>query len=229
MQFRALTYNIRSGSDALGRGRLVQQGCLLRELAPDLVLLQEVGGRSQAERLAEFAGLAYLTFGAARRSRWGEFGNAILARRPLRDVAVLRVPSAWPGSEPRSVLAATLGDGRQALHVISTHFGLLPGEADRAARTVRAIAAAREGPLLLGGDLNRAAAAAACHRHLRQTFVDCARVGSRAAQPTFPALRPVLRLDYLYARGLLVGAVAVVASSASDHRPVLADLRLPSG
>jgi endonuclease/exonuclease/phosphatase family metal-dependent hydrolase len=227
VRLTVLTYNIRSGTDVLGRARLAEQAAVLRDAAADVVVLQEVAYAGQAEWLAARAGLPHIAFGATRRSRAGEFGNAILCRWPLRQVTNQLV---WPGQvrgEPRAVLSAMLACNRQAVHVIGTHFGFLPGEAERAAHLVVALAAARSGALIAGGDLNAPWAAAACHRRLRAVLTDCASAGQRRPQPTYPAPRPVLRLDYIYARNLVVGEARVLPTRASDHRPLLVGLDLP--
>jgi endonuclease/exonuclease/phosphatase family metal-dependent hydrolase len=168
--------------------------------------------------------LPYVAFGAARRTRKGEFGNALLCRWPLEHIENHGVPIGWPQSQPRAVLAATMIADGGRIHAIVAHFGLLPGEPELSARVVLSVAAARDGALIVGGDLNRPLAGAACHRWLRGVLVDSAAEHSWVAEPTFPALRPLFRLDYVYVRELLVQAVQVVPSSASDHRPVLADL-----
>jgi endonuclease/exonuclease/phosphatase family metal-dependent hydrolase len=224
VRLRVLTYNIRSGTDLLGRRRLAEQAAVVRDAGVDLALLQEVAGAEQAERLASLAGLAHVVFRATRRRGAGEFGNALVCRWPLREVTYRPVPGGGWRGQPRAVLCATLTWGDQPLRAISTHFGLLPGEAEMAARTVLAVASAGVGPLVVGGDLNRPLAGAACHRRLRAALVDCARASGRPPRPTFPAPRPVLRLDYLYARDLLVREVRVLPSCASDHRPILAEL-----
>jgi endonuclease/exonuclease/phosphatase family metal-dependent hydrolase len=224
VRLRVVTYNIRSGTDLLGRPRLASQAAVIRAAAADLVLLQEVAGADQAETLARTAGLQHVVFGAARRVGAAAFGNALLCRWPLHAVTNQPVPGGRLRGQARAVLAATCFWDSQPVHAIGTHFGLLPGEAERAAHIVLAVASARRGPLIVGGDLNRPWAAAACHRRLGQTLLDCARADGRWPEPTFPAPHPVLRLDYLYVRGLLVREVAVVPSRAADHRPVLAEL-----
>ena len=224
VRLRVLTYNIRSGTDMLGRPRMNEQAAVMRGTAADLVLLQEVSSREQAERLGSLVKLPYIAFGAARQTSTGEFGNALLCRWPLEHVENHAVAAGWPISQARAVLAATMIAGGRRIHAIAAHFGLLPGEPELSARVVLSVAAAREGPLIVGGDLNRPLAGAACHRWLRGVLVDSAGEYSRAGEPTFPALRPLLRLDYVYVRELLVQAARVVPSSASDHRPLLADL-----
>jgi endonuclease/exonuclease/phosphatase family metal-dependent hydrolase len=224
MRLRVLTYNIRSGTDMLGRPRLNEQAAVVRGTAPDLVLLQEVGSREQAERLGSLVRLPHVTFGAARTTNRGEFGNALLCRWPLEDVENHVVAAGWPLSQARTVLAATANADGRRIHALVAHFGLLPGEPELSTRVVLSAAAARDGALIVGGDLNRPLAGAACHRTLRGVLMDAAREHSRLAEPTFPAPWPLLRLDYVYVRDLLVQAVCVVPSSVSDHRPVLADV-----
>ena len=224
MRLRVLTYNTRSATDIYGRPRLREQTALVRESTPDLVLLQELASRDHAEHFAELAGLPHLAFGAARKTRSGEFGNALLSRWPIEAVETHPVAPGWPLSQARAVLAATIQSDGERIHVLATHFGLWPGEPEQAAQVVLDAAAKRTGPMIVGGDFNRPRASAACHRHLRTTLTDAARTNGQSPQPTFPAPCPVLRLDYIYVRALRVHRLEVIESSASDHRPVLADL-----
>jgi endonuclease/exonuclease/phosphatase family metal-dependent hydrolase len=224
VRLRVLTYNIRCGTDMLGRPRLNEQAEVMRGTAADLVLLQEVCSRNQAERLASLVKLPHVAFGAARTTSSGEFGNALLCRWPLEHVENHAVATGWPMSQTRAVLVATMIVDTYRIHAIVAHFGLLPGEPELSAHVVLSVAAARDGALIVGGDFNRPLAGAACHRWLRGTLVDSAAENSRRAEPTFPSLKPLLRLDYVYVRELQVQAARVVPSSASDHRPVLVGL-----
>jgi hypothetical protein len=45
VRLRVLTYNIRSGTEIFGRPRLNEQADVMRDMGPDLVLLQEVSSR----------------------------------------------------------------------------------------------------------------------------------------------------------------------------------------
>jgi endonuclease/exonuclease/phosphatase family metal-dependent hydrolase len=224
MRLRVLTYNVHSGTDILGRQKVAEQAALLRDAHADLVLLQEVACHAQAQQLATLAGMPHVAFGPTRRSRSGEFGNAMLCRWPLESIDNRIVSGNWRSGEARAVLLATFTHDQQPVHALATHFGFLPGEAAMAAQTVLGILAERQGPLIMGGDLNRPSAAAESHRLLRSALVDCATASARLPEPTFPSARPVLRLDYLYARELVVREIRVVPSTASDHRPLLAEL-----
>jgi endonuclease/exonuclease/phosphatase family metal-dependent hydrolase len=224
---RVLTYNIRSGTDVLGRRRLSEQAAVVRDAEPDVVLLQEVASERQAESVARAAGLDHVAFGAARPSASGGFGNAVLSRFALREVVNSRLPPGQVPGQARAVLGVTLACETGATRVLTTHFGLLPGEPDAGARAVVQLVESLGGPLILGGDLNRPAGWAGCHRALRRVLDDAARSVARAAPgPTFPSPTPLMRLDYVYVRGVSVRGVRVIRSTASDHRPLVADLTL---
>ena len=226
MRLRVLTYNIRSGTDILGRPRLAQQADTIRAATPDVVFLQEVAGARQAERIAALAALGQVAYGGARRGAAGRLGNVILSRWPLSDIENRPVPRARVAVEPRAVLAASVVPTGRQVRTIGTHFGLLPGEPEDATAVVLAMVAATSGPVVLGGDFNRPSATARSHRRLRAVLTDCASADGRVPRATFPSPRPVLRLDYLYVRDCAVCDVEVLSSVASDHRPLLAVLEV---
>jgi endonuclease/exonuclease/phosphatase family metal-dependent hydrolase len=221
VRLRVLTSNIRSGTDIFGRARLNAQGAVLRGSGADVVMLQEVWPADQADQLAALAGLPHVVFSASRRAGAGEFGNAILSRWPLGDVVCRPVPPARLRSQARCVVSATLAADGLPWLVMCAHFGLLPGEPEPASQVVVELATAHRGPVVFGGDLNRALPTAPCHRRLRAVLQDAA---ASSPSPTFPAPCPVLRLDYLYVRGLQVSPATVLATTASDHRPLLVEL-----
>jgi endonuclease/exonuclease/phosphatase family metal-dependent hydrolase len=228
VRLRVLTCNIRFGTDILGRPRLADQAAVVSAARPDLVLLQEVLPPSQAEQLARAAGLEHLALGPARRTSGGEFGNAILSRWPLVDVENRAVPGPRLISQPRAVLAATAVLDEHRLRVAAAHFGIAPGEAERAARAALDMTLTSSDAIVVGGDFNRPLPHAMCHRLLRRHLVDCAAADGRIPRATFPSPKPVLRLDYLYVRDLNIEHVEVLPTTASDHRPLVADLLLPA-
>jgi vancomycin resistance protein VanJ len=117
------------------------------------------------------------------------------------------------------VVSATLAMNGTPWLVMSAHFGLLPGEPEPAAQVVVELANAHTGPVVFGGDLNRPRSNAPCHKRLRAALEDAAGAGL-----TFPAPWPLMRLDYLYVRELRVCTATVLPTTASDHRPLLAEL-----
>lgn len=240
---RILTYNIRHGTDFLGRARLAQQGAVIKASGADVVFLQEVdrgtrrcGQVDLAAQLAALCGLPHLAFGANHRRDDGEFGNAILSRWPLTEVANHALPQPQPRRyahrfskyllEGRGILEAVVDYQGTPVRLLCAHFGLLPDEPMLAARAATALIDADSGPLIFGGDLNRPGAFAPCHRLLASQLADCARLTARAPLATFPSPWPRVRLDYLYTRALQTRHVSVLPTMASDHRPLLAEVRL---
>src|SRR5262245_6485462 len=106
---RVLTLNIWNRQESWERRiALIRAG--LRQLAPDLVGLQEVvevDGHSQADALRE--GLGYeAAFGFVKEHAGGvRFGNAVLSRWPILESETLPLPMGVDKhDEPRAVLLA---------------------------------------------------------------------------------------------------------------------------
>jgi endonuclease/exonuclease/phosphatase (EEP) superfamily protein YafD len=98
-----------------------------------------------------------------------------------------------------------------------------PGLAGRQARAVIGLVRKRQGPLVLGGDLNVLPQSSA-YKALRAVLQD-AFPGPRGA--TYPARAPVIQLDYVLYRGeagMQVDTARVLPEKrASDHRPMRVD------
>lgn len=211
---------------------------------PDVVLMQEVAqnGRwyredRQVDVLGDALGMPHRSYFVNVRfgPRRGEYGNAILSRAPIATSHNLDLT--LPNKKARSVLHAelrlqTAAGHTRTLHVFNLHLGL--SEAERReqlrrflqSRALQSIHAAT--PVLVAGDFNDV------YGSLGRTLL--APVGFRGpARPlrTFPAWAPVRALDSLWVRG----DVDVVTlerhrcrgvRTASDHVPLLAELRVPS-
>lgn len=236
----------------------------------DVLLLAEadrgcsrVGGAHVARELAEGLGLE-LAFAVQyvelpRRARRlvnrvdapCEHGNAILSRLPLEDVQALRHPRtvAWHRSrrEPRLggcvTLAATVRCAGRAVRVYGVHLdSRLRHGALRAgqARDLVADAAAHDGPVVIGGDLNAylhtldvwlgTGLDGAVATLRRGGFVD-AHAGLRPWRRGTTGRRYLVRgvIDLVLTRELTVEASGIVsprqAGALSDHLPVWARLR----
>ena len=206
---------------------------VLRELAPDIVGLQEVDtGRPAREALHQLDFLARATDMAAvagfnLRRETGDYGNALLTRLPVREVR--RLDLSIPRREPRGALDVELaapGGGR--LRAIVTHFGLNPKErriqADRLGCAIDGHAAGL--PTLLVGDLNEWFPGAT-----RRLAALADRFEEEFAGRSFPAPAPFLALDRIYVAPQPVSARCRVwrgwpARLASDHLPLVVDLVL---
>lgn len=158
---RCLTLNLWGSEPPLeARMRFVIAG--LREHAPDVIALQEVRAiagelPNQAETLARACGYHHV-FAAAVSWPDGEFGNAVLARGPIREHAVTDLPHA-ERNERRILLSARVETAAGAVWVHSTHldYRLHHGREreDQVIAIERALdARASETPQVLMGDFN---------------------------------------------------------------------------
>jgi endonuclease/exonuclease/phosphatase family metal-dependent hydrolase len=223
----------------------VRTAAVIADQEPDVVLLQEVAqnGRwykheRQVDVLGELLGLPHRSYFVNVRfgPRRGEYGNAILSRAPL--ITTENLDLTLPGRKARSVLHAEvrlpLPDGAtRTLHTFNLHLGLSEGE--RREQLRRLLQAPRlqhvhqQTPVVVAGDFNDVLGNLG-----RRLLVPEGVRGPHRAPRTFPAWAPVRALDSLFVRGdcelvSLTRPRTKGARTASDHLPLVADLRiLPS-
>jgi endonuclease/exonuclease/phosphatase family metal-dependent hydrolase len=227
---KAATYNVHrwSGLNGASTPDAARAGFVISELDADVIALQEVLRPFEEvdplERLADALHL-HLAFVATRVHRRGEIGNAILSRWPITSVFTLDL--SFSRMERRSAVAAQFQSEAGPLSVVATHLALV----DRTRRLqVDSILShpQLQGTVVLLGDMNawrRCKATRTLERELiGEGEIDWPR--------SFPAARPLLALDRVYARGATIEQVAAHESAAarwaSDHLPVVARLRLGS-
>jgi endonuclease/exonuclease/phosphatase family metal-dependent hydrolase len=232
---RVLTYNLHHGEGVDGRLDLERIAAVIRSANPDLVALQEIDRRAtrtgSVDQAAEYIRLTQLQgwYGAAMPFQGGEYGQALLARWPLLEPRVVRLPGTT-SREPRIAVTAKVevpGFGMlrwTGLHLDATHAD--NDRWDQAGALLKEFG--HDGlPTLLAGDFNATPDSRVMKRLLEPGagWVDTA--GAMAA-PTMPAEAPTSRIDYVLASP--VGAWRTVESRvlpeavASDHRPLLAVL-----
>lgn len=243
-QLRLLCHNIHKG---LTLGNRTVMTLPLRDalhaLDPDLVLLQEVVGENikYESRFEDWPSMAqheyfksetlcYSCYGKNAEYLAGNHGNAILSREPFEyqsntDVSINRFSR-------RGILHTRLKShgSKRTLHAICTHFGLIESE-----RRIQLEALCkyveREIPekeaLVIGGDFNdwreKLSPVLSARLNLKECFWDF--YGSHAR--SFPAWFPVLCLDRIYYRNLILKSCKRMAgkpwSRLSDHLPLVAD------
>ena len=225
MRLRVIVYNVRGFRDGLERlARLVGH------FEPDVLLLNETGGRWRLRRFAKALGMDVAT------DPWSPF------RRRVKDAVLVRRPwviveheqhrfEGGPWLYPRGALIATLGHGEARLRAISTHLGLHPRERFAHAKALEALVHTADGPIVAGGDLNEEPDGRAVGL-LSERVRDAWLLGGDADGETFPADEPTSRIDYLFvSEGIVVERVLVPPGpdvrEASDHRPLVAELTLP--
>jgi endonuclease/exonuclease/phosphatase family metal-dependent hydrolase len=221
-----MTYNLRG----LRHGE-ERVAAVIEAEGPDVVLVQESGPRSPFGRLARTLGMQAATDPIAPFRR--RIQNAVLVRRPLRvsSVRLVRFSSRerW---YPRGALVAEVrtGDGARCW-LVSTHLGLRAGDRQRHAEELEHLCLELGPPLVLGSDLNDIPSAAAPARMAAALTDVWDRSGSLDGG-TISHRGRALRIDYLFVSPDLEPERSWVprtpdALDASDHLPVIADLRMP--
>lgn len=219
--------------------KLAAVAAVLVRLDADLILLEEVENVDILERLAREAGYpsARLVEGNDPRG----IDVAVLSRLPLVAYASHLHDRAPDGRLlwPRDCVEAHADVGGRRVVVVGSHFSSALSD-DGTRRTWQAArmreiaeAVAAEDPdalVLAGGDLNDDPASAALAPLLGDgAWIDAAPAGAA----TWPATSPTERLDYLLVRAGSAEAVTAAwidagadVARASDHRPVVMDLRV---
>ncbi len=221
---RVVVYNVRGFRD--GRDRVE---AVVRRFEPDLLLLNESGGRWRLRRFARGVEMV------AAADPWSPF------RRRVKDAVLVRPP--WRVLEhhqvrfddsarfyPRGALIARLGRSGFRCWAVATHLGLHPAERLRHAEELADLMRGLPDPVLIGGDLNELPDGRAMS-FLADRFWDAWLLGGDAAGETFPSADPTARIDFLFvSENVRVERVLVPdaeAATASDHRPVVTELTLP--
>ncbi len=241
---RVMTFNIHGGQEGL-----TNVAATIREAAPDIVGLQEVdvhwADRSsfvdEADSLARACGmqvrfgpiyeLPALSPGAPAR----EFGVAILSRRPIvrsenHEITRLSTQADLPPQIMPGFLQVTLDVGGSHVDVFDTHLDYRRDPAVRQTQVAEMLGIIGKvgGPAILVGDMNASPEAGEL-APLFQTLTDAWTAGSGPGF-TYPASAPAERIDYvLFTGGIRVRSARVVATQASDHRPLVADLEIAPG
>ncbi|MFF8638055.1 endonuclease/exonuclease/phosphatase family protein [Streptomyces pilosus] len=242
---RVATYNIHAGAGQDQVFDLDRTAAALRALDADVIGLQEVdvhwGARSEfadeARALAEklrmrvFFAPIYDLVPAGPDGERRQYGVAVLSRHRVlhaenHEITRLSTQSPDPVPAPAPGFAEVVVDVRGArVHVYSTH---LDHRADPSVRSAQvadmlAVLSADHGPKVLVGDFNAEPGAPEL-APLWQAVRDAA----PHSGATYPAAAPVKRIDLVtVSPGIRVTGARTMATEASDHLPVVAELRVP--
>lgn len=236
---RILTYNVHSciGSDRRSDPTRIAE--VIADCRADIIALQELdvrrartGGIDQAHAIAAHLNMT-AHFHPALHVEEEQYGDAILTALPADLIKAGPLPSI---GEPRGAIWVSVKVGGVELQVLNTHLGL-----SRRERLEQV--ACLLGPLWLGsprcqaprvlvGDFNavpRSAAYRLMASRMKDFYADLV---PRKPSPTFPARLPLLRIDHVFLENsieVLNGGVyrAGLARTASDHLPLITDIRLP--
>ncbi|HTR55911.1 MAG TPA: endonuclease/exonuclease/phosphatase family protein [Kofleriaceae bacterium] len=240
MKLRVLSYNIHKCIGGVDRrydpARVADVIC---NLDPDVLLLQEVdagvprsNGDRQVDVLGELCGMRYRSWYPNVDVRGGgQYGNAILSRYPLIESTNIDLSIRF--KKPRSVLHGVVrvrhDDIDRTVHVYNMHLGLAGFE--RRIQLRRFVdshpfaSLHHDTPVVVGGDLNDV------YGRLGDLLHPVGFRGIERRPLTFPAWGPVRALDAIFVRGAvdfvkLARCESELARRASDHRPLLAEVRL---
>ncbi len=244
---RVATYNIHAGAGEDNVFDLDRTAEAIRALDADVIGLQEVdvhwGARSdfvdEARELAKklhmrafFAPIYDLdpaTEGADRQ----QYGVAVLSRYPVlkaENHEITRLSTQTPNPVPAPApgfAEVTINVRGSHVHFYTTHLDYRSDPSVRSAQVTDMlnVLAADSGPKVLVGDFNAQPAAKEL-APLWQRLRDAAPNGGR----TYPAITPVSRIDLVtVSPDVTVVGTRVVETVASDHRPVVADLKVQRG
>ena len=253
MRLRVLSYNIHKCIGGVDRRYEPERTAeVIRKLEADVLLLQEVDHdvpRSNRDRqvdlLGDLVGMRYRSwFPNVDVRGGGHYGNAILSRYPLVETTNIDLSIRF--KKKRSVLHGVIRvrhDGvDRTVHVYNMHLGLARYERRIQLRTFLEshpfTTLHHETPVVVGGDLNDV------YGGLGQLLEPAGFRGpgverdgpapSRGINKrpmTFPAWGPVRALDAIFVRGSvdfmkLSRCETDLARQASDHRPLVAEVRL---
>jgi endonuclease/exonuclease/phosphatase family metal-dependent hydrolase len=240
VKLRVLSYNIHKCIGGVDRRYDPQRVAdVINHQHADVLLLQEVDHdvpRSNRDRqvdvLGELVGMRYRSWFPNVDVRGGGcYGNAILSRYPIVETSNIDLSIRF--KKKRSVLHGVVrvrqDEIDRTVHVYNMHLGL--------ARFERRLQLRRfldshpfqtlhhETPVVVGGDLNDV------YGGLGELLRPAGFRGVERRPLTFPAWGPVRALDAIFVRGRLdfiklARCESDLARRASDHRPLIADVRL---
>jgi endonuclease/exonuclease/phosphatase family metal-dependent hydrolase len=235
---RVVTYNIHKCQGMDGRVRPERIVKVLAEINADIVALQEVVSicdhrveADQSRFIAEALAMGYV-HAETRKHHGGIYGNAVLSRFPIDRHQHLDITHV--GREERSVLRTDLELNGGHLHIFNLHLGTSFFERRFQARALMEHRVLRApditGPRIVMGDFNewtRGLVTKTLSDEFRRVDLEVPTFQRRR----YPALLPMLHLDYIYYEHTLRARDAFVYTSrlalmASDHLPMVADFVL---
>jgi len=241
---RVLVFNIHAGKDAAGAPNLDGVAELVRSTSADVVLLQEVdrgtkrsGNVDQLQRLADLVnaegqGDYAPAFGKSLDYDGGEYGIAALVRGTVTNSRTEPLPVEPPQErsgksyEPRAALIVEADTRLGTLQLVNTHLDASRPEHYRLQESahiltiVNRMEAGRG--LMAGGDFNAEPGSRTYQQLLFGGLQDAWLRCGEGDGYTFPADKPIKRIDYLFlAPGLRCTSAQVLDTRVSDHRPLL--------
>jgi endonuclease/exonuclease/phosphatase family metal-dependent hydrolase len=237
---RILCYNIHYGQGMDGNYDVKRIADVIAKFKPDLVALQEIdvgversGRVHQIRRMAEHLGMAS-RYGPTQHYQGGLYGNGVLTKLPILDVAIHPLPYTEATKErttyPRGAVAVTVrAPNGQPVRFVSTHFQHnVPEDRLAEAKAINKLFTSQKDktPTILAGDMNAQPTADPVVELLKHWT----HASDSPDSPTAPSTKPRSRIDYIFYRSTdsfrLTESKVIDEKMASDHLPVFAVLEL---
>ncbi|MCZ8514259.1 endonuclease/exonuclease/phosphatase family protein [Paenibacillus filicis] len=238
MQIKVITFNIHHGKGIDGKLNLNRIAEAVEESEADFIALNEVdrffSKRSDyADQVSWLAERLKMNsaFGAAislkpkNSDAKREYGNALLSRYPIVSVKNHLMDSGI--IEGRVLLETDVLMKEISLRMYVTHLSLNPLSRKKQIDFIADKITEDRPPVIIAGNWNMKPGGKAW-RKISGILKDCYATASTPCH-TFPSLRPVMKIDYIFtSRNIHVASVEVIKKipAASDHLPLIATLIL---
>lgn len=234
-EFRVASYNIRHGQGSDNQLDLTRTEAAIAELDASIVALQEVdmvvdrsGSANEMRVLGKSLGM-HAAFGSFMPYGGGKYGLGILSKFPIQNVETLRLT---PGNEPRVALLATVMlPGGLNVTVVCIHFDWVRDDGFRyqqASEVVDRLESIKT-PVIVLGDFNDRPGSRTLSL-FRESFTEADKPEDNRF--TWSASQPSTEIDFIFfdqRSGWTCSETKVVDEPvASDHRPIIATLGLPT-
>jgi endonuclease/exonuclease/phosphatase family metal-dependent hydrolase len=168
------------------------------------------------------------------------YGIAVLSRYPMELIRAGRLPAIIesPIVEPRGVIWAVINIDGTKINFLNTHLGFLPREGFNQARALLgpewlSHPICLERPVILCGDFN-ASPNSRIYRTIKETLNDArGEFDYQSSQKTWPGRYPMAIVDHVFVSPEIEATNVEVSRTdmdkiASDHLPLIVDLKIPS-
>lgn len=238
-ELKVLNYNIHQGFDYYSAPSLQRLAALIEAQDADLVSLQEVprgANLSGGHDLVAWLRWRFPQYHLAYGPKAGDmFGNVVMSKYPIKSAGTERYELVSESgltdqsSPPRGLVWATIPTQAGELLFVSTHLTAYSGyDADREAQAAALVKLWAGRPYtIIGGDFNAGPTDQAIASMVTAGLQDLPAARGFGSSATYPAIGANERIDYLFGSAdLEVSAVQVLESTASDHLPIAATVRL---
>lgn len=234
---RVMTFNIQHGAGADEKVNLARTAQAIREQKPDIVALEEVdkgvartGRQNLPMLLGSMTGMTPY-FSNNFTFQGGEYGNAVLTRyRILMETnthyQMIRT------NEQRGVIQMILDVSGHKILFMATHLDDRSSDTKERLMNVAEIKEAVKKyagmPVIVCGDFNDTPGSRV-YKSMKRTFDDVWAKAGDGKGLTYPSPAPTKRIDYIWTsrdKSLEPIIAWVPVTEASDHRPLVAELRL---